>query len=107
MAKLFRKYGTRLSVDTPSGTSTVYGFVQHSVSITEKYILPVYTPLGEVPRGYCRMMLPLSEVRVGDLVLYNGKWHIARRVERVWFGKKAIYEWCLCEERGEGSAWGQ
>lgn len=94
-------------VQKTSGVSTVYGFVQHTATSARKHLLPEYTSLGELPQGHYLMLLPLYSVQVGELVMYNGSWYIMRRVERVWLGKTAIYDWCLCEERGESDTWGK
>ena len=105
--KIFRRYGVPIRVENSSSNYTIYGFVQHTATSARKHILPEYTPLGEVPQGHYLMLLPLYEVQVGKQLMYNGKWFIVRRLERVWLGKTAIYDWCLCEERGEQDQWGQ
>lgn len=105
--KIFRRYGVSITVQETSGVSVTYGFVQHTATSARKHLLPEYTPLGELPQGHYLMLLPLYAVQVGKQVMYNGKWYIVRRVERVWLGKTAIYDWCLCEERGEADTWGK
>ena len=105
--KIFRRYGVPIKVEVSSGSYTIYGFVQHTATSARKHLLPEYTPLGEVPQGHYLMLLPVSEVQVGKQLMYNGKWYIVRRLERVWLGSTAIYDWCLCEERGERDQWGQ
>ena len=105
--KIFRRYGTPLSLQIAGGTETVYGFVQHTATSARKHLLPVYTPLGELPHGHYLMLLPVSRASVGQLLMYNGKWHIVRRIEQVYVGSKAIYDWCLCEKRGEADTWGE
>lgn len=105
--KIFRRYGVPVTVQETSGVSTVRGFVRHTATSARKHLLPEYTPLGELPQGHYLMLLPLYAVSVGKLVMYNGRWYIVRRVERVWLGRKAIYDWCLCEERGEADTWGK
>lgn len=104
--KIFRRYGVPVEVETTSGNYTVRGFVQHTATSARKHLLPEYVSLGEIPSGHYLMLLPLYEARVGRMLMYNGKWYIVRRVERVWLGSKAIYDWCLCEERGEADTWG-
>lgn len=105
--RIFLRYGTPIKVGTTSGTYVIRGFVQHTATSARKYLLPEYTSLGEIPRGYYLMLLPLYEVQVGQQLMYNGKWYIIRRMERVWLGSEAIYDWCLCEERGENDKWGR
>lgn len=105
--KIFRRYGVPILLQGTGGTETLYGFVQHTATSARRHLLPEYTPLGELPQGHYLMLLPLYSSRVGQLLMYDGKWHIVRRVERVWLGRTAIYDWCLCEERGEADTWGK
>ena len=105
--KVFRRYGVPIEFQSTTETYTVYGFVQHTATSARKHLLPQYTPLGQVPQGHYLMLLPLYEATVGRMLMYNDKWYIVRRVERVWLGKTAVYDWCLCEERGEADRWGR
>ena len=105
--KIFRRYGVPIEVQKTDGMITIHGFVQHTATSARKHLLPEYTPLGQVPQGHYLMLLPLDEAEVGQMLLYNGKWYITRRVERVWLGDEAVYDWCLCEERGEEDQWGR
>ena len=105
--KIFRRYGVPMTMQGPSGTNTVHGFVQHTATSARKHLLPEYTSLGALPQGHYLVLLPVSSANVGQLMMYNDTWYIVRRVERVWLGKTAVYDWCLCEERGEADAWGK
>lgn len=106
--RIFKRYGVPIELERTPENITVYGFVQQTATSARKYILPEYTPLGEVPKGQYLMLLPFSNaVKVGDKVMYAGKWYIIRRVEWAWFRKEAIYHWCLCEERGAYDQWGR
>ena len=104
--RIFRRYGTALQIQGTSGVNTVYGFVQHTATSARKHLLPEYSPLGQIPQGHYLMLLPAYEARVDQLIMYNGKWYIVRRVERVWMGNKVVYDWVLCEERGGADTWG-
>lgn len=105
--KILRRYGTELKVQTNSGTETLYGLVQHTATSARKYLIPEYTPLGELPQAHYVILLPAYEARLGQMIMYNGRWQIVRRVERVWLGKTVLYDWCLCETRGEADEWGK
>lgn len=104
--KIFRKYGVTVQLQGSSGVSILHGFVQHTATSARRNLLPEHISLGAIPQGHYLMLLPVTSVRVDDLLMYNGKWYIVRRVERVWMGDEAIYDWCLCEERGEDDQWG-
>ena len=107
VSRIFQRYGVPIELERTPENITVYGFVQQTATSARKYILPEYTPLGELPKGQYLMLLPfLYTVQVEDQVMYAGKWYIVRRVERVWFREEAIYYWCLCEERGTYDQWG-
>ena len=105
--KIFQRYGVPMTIQESSGASYTRGFIQHTATSARRHLLPEYTPLGELPQGHYLMLLPLNRVNVGNMVMHNGIWYIVRRVERVWLGKTAVYDWCLCEERGEADSWGQ
>lgn len=107
VGKVFRRYGVPITVQGSTESYTVYGFVQHTATSARRHLLPEYTPLGQVPQGHYLMLLPLYQANVGQMLMFNGKWYITRRVERVWLGKKPVYDWCLCEERGEADQWGK
>ena len=85
----------------------MYGFVHHTASSARKHLLPEYTPLGELPQGHYLVLLPAHCVKVGQLLMHDGRWHIVRRIERIYMGSKATYDWCLCEKRGVADTWGE
>ncbi len=105
--KIFRRYGVPIDVQYTAGVSRAYGFVQHATASARRYLFPEYTPLGQVPQGHFLILLPLQIAREGQQLMYDGKWYIVRRLERVWLGKSAIYDRCICEERGETDLWGK
>lgn len=105
--RIFRRYGVPLEVYTRGKQAETVGFVQYSTTSARKHLLPNYTPLGQVPPGHCRILLPRRSVWEGDQIMYDSCWYIVRVVERVWLGNEEIYDRCLCEERGELDLWGK
>ena len=105
--KIFRRYGVAMQIQSQSGVYTVYGFVQHTATSARKHLLPEYTSLGRIPQGHYLMLLPLYQAQEGQMLQYNNKWYVVRRIERVWLGNTAVYDWCLCEERGAWDQWGK
>lgn len=105
--RLFRQYGIPVQIQREDVLGTVSGFVHYSATTARKYALPGQSPLGKVPQGHCRLLLPAYSVKEGDLVACDDRWHIVRLVERVWLGNKALYDRCLCEERGGNDRWGR
>ena len=105
--KLLRKYGTAMVLEQASGDTTVYGFPQNTATAARKYVIPEYTPLGEVPQGQYLMLLPLEPMPAkGEVLAQGDKRYEVRRVERVWYRDEAIYCWCLCQEEGGADQWG-
>jgi len=105
--RIFRKYGTRVEINTGESIAETRGFVHYSATTARKHLLPNYAPLGQIPPGHCRLLLPAYSVSEGQEVSYGSRWYIVRQVERVWLGDEAIYDRCLCEERGEYDQWGK
>lgn len=105
--KILKRYGTPLSLQTADGLEKVYGFVHHTASSARKHLLPEYTPLGELPRGHYLILIPTNCAKIGQLLMHDGRWHIVRRMERIYIGNEAVYDWCLCERRGEADTWGE
>ena len=88
------------------GDTTIYGFMQHTASLGWQNMQPVYSPLGEIPRGQYLLLVPLEpELTKGDIFQKDGTWYVIRRVEKMWHGDEAIYCWCLCEEGGREGTW--
>lgn len=105
--RIFKKYGTPILRRTVDGDETIRGFWQHTGSLGWKNMQPVYAQLGEVPRGQYLLMLPMEPViEKGDSIQKGESWYIVRRVEKMWHGEEAIYQWCLCEEGGRTGVWG-
>ena len=107
MSRIFQQYGTPIEIQRGSTTMEVYGFAHYTATSARKHLLPAQTPLGRVPLGHCRLLLPKHSAQEGDQVCYDERWYIVRQVERVWLGNEAIYDRCLCEERGAYDQWGR
>lgn len=105
--KVFWRYGVPIDVQYTQGVTRVYGFVEHATTSARRYLFPEYTSLGQVPPGHYLILLPLHTAREGQEMMYDGKWYIVRRAERVWMGKIALYDRCICEERGVSGQWGK
>ena len=107
VTRIFRRYGVPIEAQSGDRTLQTQGFVHYTATSARKHLLPNNTPLGQVPPGHCRILLPRYSVATGDLLCYDNTWYIVRLVERVWLGKEAIYDRCLCEERGAYDQWGK
>ena len=105
--RIFQRYGVSVEVHHNDTTATVRGFVHYTATSARKHLLPSQTSLGKIPQGHCRLLLPQHTAAEGDLVSYDNRWYIVRMVERVWLGDEAIYDRCLCEERGGYDSWGR
>ena len=105
--KVLRKYGTPLVLRRYDGDREIHAVMQHTASLGWQNMQPVYSPLGEIPRGQYLLMVPLEPLlEKGDILCREDKWYTVRRVEKVWHRDQPIYCWCLCEERGRMRNWG-
>jgi hypothetical protein len=105
--KVLHRYGTPVLLRRFTGDTVLYGIMQHTASLGWQNMQPVYSPLGEIPRGQYLLMVPVEPLlEKGDILRREEKWYTVRRVERVWHRDQPIYCWCLCEERGKVDNWG-
>lgn len=105
--RIFRKYGVRIGINTGQSMAQSWGFVHYTATSARKHLLPNYAPLGHIPPGHCRLLLPSYSVSEGYEVSYDNRWYIVRLVERVWLGNEALYDRCLCEAKGAYDEWGR
>ena len=105
--RILRRYGTPILLRNVDGDTTFYGFMQHTASLGWQNMQPIYSPLGEIPRGQYLLMVPVKPALTkGDVIRKDGVWYIIRRVEKMWYKDEVIYCWCLCEEGGRTGIWG-
>ena len=83
--RILRKYGTSILLRRGDGDRTFYGFMQHTASLGWKNMQPVYSPIGEVPRGQYLLMMPLEPLlKKGDIVLLQTeRGYLLHRVTRL------------------------
>ena len=105
--RIFRTYGTRVEINTGQSMAQSRAFVHYRATTARKHLLPKYAPLGQIPQGHCRLLMPAYSVQEGYEVSYDNRWYIVRLVEQVWLGDEAIYDRCLCEEKGANDQWGR
>ena len=105
--KVLRRYGETLLLRRYTGDMEICAVMQHTASLGWQNMQPVYSPLGEIPRGQYLLLVPLEPLlEKGDILRREEKWYTVRRVEKVWYRNQPIYCWCLCEERGRMRNWG-
>ena len=106
--KILRRYGTPILLRRAQGDSTLYGFWQHTGSLGWKNMQPVYSQLGEVPRGQYVYIGPAGQqVQTGETLEVGEKDYMLRRVEPVYYGEEIAYYWGMCVEKGGEDTWGQ
>lgn len=105
--RILQRYGTPILLRRVDGDTTFNGFMQHTASLGWQNMQPVYSPLGEIPRGQYLLLAPVDlELTKGEIIRRDEIWFVIRRVEKIWHGEEAIYSWCLCEEGGKTGIWG-
>ena len=96
-----RQYGSAMTVYHGQEMFSVRAFLQPSRSKARQEMLTEYSPAGEIPVGQYVYIGPAEPVvSQGDLVEMAGKRYEMRRVETVYAGDAAIYQWALCREKG-------
>ncbi len=105
--RILKKYGTDILLRRVTGDVILRGFLQHTGSLAWQNMRSIYSPLGRVPGGQYRLILPPQpEIAEGEMLRLGERWYTVRRCEKVWYRNEWIYSWCLCDERGEPDNWG-
>ena len=107
LEKLFRQYGTDLTIKGEAGEKTLRGFFQAVNTRSWQSIESTASPLGEISRGQYTYIGPVSGgVREGDTLVLGDRSYRFRRVERYYYRSSPIYEWGICVEKGVNDTWG-
>lgn len=105
--KILQRYGCEVTFRRITGDKKVYGFMQHTGSLSWQNMRVAMSPLGQIPRGQYLLLIPVDpELRKGDYFCKDAIWYVVRRVEKVMYQDETIYCWCLCEEGGDLDFWG-
>lgn len=109
IGKIIRRYGTTFTVFRGDEMRDIKGIMQIVGAASRQNMRTEFTPLGEEPRGRYLLLVPLeAEMEKGDVLVKGNEkqYYTVYRVEKIWYQEKALYYWCLCEERGEPGRWG-
>lgn len=102
----FARYGRAAVLCSHGVEKTVKAFFHSSRSKSWQNMQRVYFPMGEIPRGqYLCYLLPGTAV-AGDVLTLDGQSYEICRAEEMWALGKAMYQWCLCIEKGGEEPWG-
>jgi len=105
--KLFKKYGTDLTIDSGERRFTVRGFFRAVNSKSWQSMESEASLLGEITRGQYVYMGPAGvTIQEGDTLTLGQKQYLMRRVEPYYYGNQAVYLWGLCVEKGVNDIWG-
>ena len=105
--RIFRRYGTQITLRRWSGDVILQGFLRQTGSLSRQNMETVQSPVGQIPWSQYTLYLPAEPVlEAEDIFLVGDTWYTLRRVEPVYFREEVLYYWGLCERRGDTDTWG-
>jgi hypothetical protein len=99
--KMFRRYGTELTLHTDAGKVPFRGFLHFITSRSLQNTLRNMTVLGEDPSGQFVLIMPADvEAARDDTVEQAGKQYLLRQLEPMLYRDQVLYQWGLCVKKG-------
>ena len=99
--KIFRRYGSVMTLLAADGEEEFRGFLQHVNSQSRQRVRAEWTVLGEVPDGVYVLILPAAlQVKTGDSVELAQERYTVYRLENAVYGDEVLYQWGLCMKEG-------
>lgn len=104
---LIGRHGVEMTL-VREGTEAVFScFFQPVRSSSYQSMEPQAAPLGQLSQGqYTFLGTADLPIQAGDILTLGEKRYLVRRVEIVCGNGVPLYQWGLCVERGEETAWG-
>ena len=104
---ILHKYGTEVILQRKSGDVSLRCFFQPVNSTSWLSVEHAVSPLGHTTHGeYVCIASAETEMREGEILLYQNRYYVARRVESYCYCGQAVYQWVLCLEKGGADTWG-
>ena len=95
--KLFRRYGTRMTLHTIGSETEFQGFLHVVTSRSWQNTQRDMTVLGEDPGGQYVLIMPAGIQTVpGDTVKVGFCQYTLRRIEQILYQDTILYQWGLC-----------
>lgn len=99
--KIFRRYGSSITLYTTDGEEEFLGFLQHINSRSRQKVKQERTVLGEVPDGVYVLYAPAElQILSGNCVLLGQERFTVLRLENAAYGEEILYQWGLCVKEG-------
>lgn len=101
--KIFRRYGSTMTLHTADGEEEFRGFLQRVNSQSRQQVRTDRTVLGEVTDGVWVYVLTLPaelQIAVGDRVVLAQEMYTVYRLENAVCGEQVLYQWGLCVKEG-------
>ena len=99
--KIFRRYGSVMTLPAADGEEEFRGFLQHVNSQSRQRVRAEWTVLGEVPDGVYVLILPAGvQIVAGDRVALAQEVYMVHQLENVVYGDEVLYQWGLCVKEG-------
>ena len=104
--KIFRYYGSEITLEREEGSLTLHGFFQPDLSRARQNLHPEMTQTGLAMPGQYLLLCPAEPaVRPGDTVTVAGTAYLLRRCETLLEKGAPLYQWALCTKKGGADTW--
>lgn len=106
IGRIISKYGTAMEVRKDGRWVAIRAFLQPVTTKAKQNMQKEVSPLGEIPGGQYVFIGPADAVAENDTLRLAGEKYLVRRLDRVYYGDRAVYSWGLCSRKGEEDTWG-
>ncbi len=104
--KIFRCYGSEITLIRGEDTLSLRGFFQPDLSRAKQNLHPEMTQTGLAIPGQYLLLCPAEpEVCPGDTVTVAGTAYLLRRREILLEKGVPLYQWALCTKKGGADNW--
>lgn len=106
LEKIFRCYGTDITLSREEEHWELRGFLQSDTSRAKQNMFPDQSCAGLVSPGHYVFIGPVEPaVRDGDTLTMAGTAYLLHRVETIYERDEALYQWGLCTRKGVADTW--
>ena len=104
--KIFRCYGSDITLERGEETRSLRGFFQPDLSRARQNLHPEMTQTGLALPGQYLLLCPAEPVmQPGDTVTVAGTAYLLRRCETLLEKDAPLYQWALCTKKGGADTW--
>lgn len=106
LEKIFRCYGSELTLSRETESWRVYAFLQPDTSRAKQSMFADQSYAGLIPPGQYVFLGPVEPaVQPGDTLTMAGNAYLLHRTEIIYERGNALYQWGLCTRKGGEDIW--